>query len=112
MERARATLARRSGRLRKFIVLGLVALAVVVLAGITQLMSGSTRVEQTYSKDAGYFYRFRASLEVKETGEQLDFDYVVACNIRLTRWRDGGLSDDTTFSPRLMVKATAAGQAV
>jgi hypothetical protein len=112
MERVRATLARRSKRLRKFIVLGLIALAAVVLAGITQLMSRSTRAEQTYSKDAGYFYRFRASFELKETGERLDFDYVVACNIRLTRWRDGGLSDDSTFSPRVMVKATAGGQAV
>jgi hypothetical protein len=69
-------------------------------------------VAQTYSKDAGYFYRFKAGFEVKDTGERLDFDYVVACNIRLTRWRDGGLSDDTTFSPRVMVKATAGGHAV
>jgi hypothetical protein len=67
---------------------------------------------QTYTKDQGYFYRFRAGFEVKATGEQLDFDYVVACNIRLTRWRDGGLSDDSTHSPRAMVMATNGGQAV
>jgi hypothetical protein len=30
----------------------------------------------------------------------------------VTRWRDGGLSNDSTFSPRVMVKATAGGQAV
>jgi len=67
---------------------------------------------QTYTKDQGYFYRLRAGFEVKATGEQLDFDYVVACNIRLTRWRDGGLSDDSTHSPRAMVMATNGGQAV
>jgi len=50
----------------------------------------------TYTKDQGYFYRFRASFEVKATGEPLDFDYVVACNIRVTRGRDGGLSGDST----------------
>jgi hypothetical protein len=70
------------------------------------------RAAETYSKDAGYFYRFRAAFEIKDTGERLDFDYVVACNIRVTRWRDGGLSDDSTFSPRVMVMATAGGQAV
>jgi hypothetical protein len=67
---------------------------------------------QTYTKDQGYFYRFRAGFEVKATGEQLDFDYVVACNIRLTRWRDGGLSNDSTHSPRAMYKATKDGQVV
>jgi hypothetical protein len=67
---------------------------------------------QTYTKDQGYFYRFRAGFEVKATGEQLDFDYIVACSIRLTRWRDGGLSDDSTHSPRAMVMATNGGQAV
>jgi hypothetical protein len=98
--------------LRKFIILGSLALTVAVGFGGRRPMQPTSSVAQTYSKDAGYFYRFRAGFEVKETGERLDFDYVVACNIRLTRWRDGGLSDDTRFSPRLMVKATAAGQAV
>ena len=32
--------------------------------------------------------------------------------VRLTRWRDGGLSDDSTYSPRAMVKPTNSGQAV
>jgi hypothetical protein len=74
--------------------------------------SQPSRVQGTYVKDKGYFYRMTARFTVKETGEALDFDYVVACNIRLTRWRDGGLSNDSTFSPRVMVKATAGGQAV
>jgi hypothetical protein len=89
-----------------------VALAFGVWAGATQHSSSQSRVEQTYSKDNGYFYRMTAKFTVKETGEAVDFDYVVACNIRLTRWRDGGLSNDSSFGPRMMVKATAGRQAV
>lgn len=82
---------------------------------LASMWIGPTHVaqaQQQYSKDKGYFYRFRAGFEVKGTGELLNFDYVVACNIRVTRWRDGGLSNDTTFSPRIMAKATTGGQAV
>jgi hypothetical protein len=70
------------------------------------------RVAATYAQEGGYFYRLRAAFELKDTGERLDFDYVVACHIRLTRWRDGGLSDDSSFSPRVMFQATTGGQAV
>src|SRR4051812_26537443 len=109
---ARACGSREGARLRKSIIFGVVILAVTAGFGLTQSVSGASRAAQTYSKDAGFFYRFRAGFEIKETGERVDFDYVVACNIRLTRWRDGGLSDDTEFSPRVMIQATAAGQAV
>lgn len=86
--------------------------ASVTLYGAYFRTPTATAQVQTYTKDQGYFYRFRAGFEVKATGEQLDFDYVVACNIRLTRWRDGGLSNDSTHSPRAMFKATNNGQAV
>lgn len=98
--------------MRKFIIIGAAILAIAAGFGLTRLMPGSSRAAQTYSKDAGSFYRLRAGFQIKGTGERVDFDYVVACNIRLTRWRDGGLSDDTTFSPRVMVKATERGHAV
>jgi len=68
--------------------------------------------QQRSSKDQGYFYRLRAEFEVKATAEKVNFDYVVACNIRLTRWRDGGLSDDSTYSPRVMFAATSNGPVV
>jgi hypothetical protein len=72
-----------------------------------------TRVQATDNRDEAYFYRFRAGFRLKETGERIDFDYVVVCNnIRLTRWGDGELTDTSPFSPRLMVQATAGGQAV
>jgi hypothetical protein len=87
-------------------------LAALLAAGALLINPPEIAKAQQYSKNQGYFYRFKAGFEIKGTGEKLDFDYVVACNIRLTRWRDGGLSDDTTFSPRIMVKATTGGQAV
>lgn len=97
--------------MRRLIAFG--AIAAVLLFGVRQWGAWrSTLVVQQYAQERGYFYRLRAGFEVKETGERLDFDYVVACNIRLTRWRDGGLSNDTSFSPRVMFKAVASGQAV
>jgi hypothetical protein len=96
--------------LKSLVITAIAALGLCV--GATYVMGQRSRVQGTYAKDRGYFYRMTAKFTVKETGEALDFDYVVACNIRLTRWRDGGLSNDSTFSPRVMVKATAAGQAV
>lgn len=102
--------------MRRFVtrigVVGLSAWLIVLGAIGAQHASAQGRAAQTYSKDNGYFYRLRAAFELKATGEKIDFDYVVACNIRVTRWRDGGLSDDTTFSPRVMIQATADGHAV
>jgi hypothetical protein len=104
--------ASEDGRLRKLI--AVVSLALLAGAGLLwgRQAQPPSRVVQTVVRDAGYFYRFKAGFEVKATGERLDFDTVVACNIRVTRWRDGGLSDDTTISPKVMIKATAGGQAV
>jgi len=73
----------------------------------------ASRVEAKYDSDEAYFYRFRAGFRVKETGEQIDFDYVVVChNIRLTRWADGTQTDFSPFGPHHMVQATRGGQAV
>ena len=83
----------------------------VTLYGVCYRTPIASAQVQTYSKDQGYFYRFRAGFEVKATGELLDFDYIVACNVRLTRWRDEGV-DNSTYSPRAMVKPTNSGQAV
>jgi hypothetical protein len=101
--------------LRKFlaVIAGLVIFAAGIIVALPKMLSVLQKpMSQTYVKDNGYFYRFRAGFEVKATGERLDFDYVVACNIRLTRWRDGGLSNDTSHSPRAMYKATRDGQVV
>lgn len=67
-------------------------------------------VDKQQNDDHGYFYRVKVKLDHDD--ENLDFDYVVACNIRVTRWKDGSLSDDTTITPRRMMRATKAGNAV
>jgi hypothetical protein len=97
--------------LRKFLLV-IAGLSLACAAVVALLQSFHKPMSQTYVQDRGYFYRFRADFEVKATGEKIAFDYVAACNIRLTRWRAGGLSNDTTLSPRAMVQATRDGQAV
>jgi hypothetical protein len=67
-----------------FVVAGLTFLASGALVALTKLALPKP-MSQTYVKDRGYFYRFKASFEVKATGEEIAFDYVVACNVRLTR---------------------------
>ncbi len=83
-----------------------------VVAAVVKISSPLSTQALQYSKDQGYFYRLKAGFEIKDTGERVDFDYVVACNIRLTRWRSGGLSDDSSISPKAMVMATHDGHAV
>ena len=94
-----------------FVIAGLSILVFGALVALPKLAFRKP-MSQTYVKDRGYFYRFKANFEVKATSEKVAFDYVAACNVRLTRWRDGGLSDDTTLSPRAMVQATRDGHAV
>lgn len=91
---------------------GIVVLGFVLAAGLTPCATVKSQVAGADYRDNGYFYRMTAKFEVKETGEPINFDFVVACNIRVTRWRDGGLSDDSTYTPHTMVKATADGHAV
>jgi hypothetical protein len=102
---------RSIGRLAAPLV-GALVVGVGIWAAVTHFESRTIQAQTTYAKDKGYFYRLKASFEIKGNGERVDFDYVVACNIRLTRWKDGGLSNDSTFSPRVMVMPTASGQAV
>ena len=100
--------------MRKFLavitVLAILAGTIVVLPKMLSVLRQP--MSQSYVKDNGYFYRFKANFEVKESGEQLAFNYVVACNLRITRWRSGGASDDSAVSPKAMVVATRDGHAV
>ncbi|MGJ5029032.1 hypothetical protein ACQR1I_19495 [Bradyrhizobium sp. HKCCYLS2038] len=88
------------------------ALLSVVLSTVVALAQPDRPMSQSYSQEPGYFYRVQANFEVKATRELLQFDYIVACNVRLTRWRDSSLSDDTIYSPKSMVVATSSGEAV
>ena len=55
----------------------------------------------------GFFYRIEASYEVIETGEAIDFDYVVSCYNRDLPGSFHGI-----LWPRTMFKATNTGEAV
>jgi len=101
--------------LRKFVivVVGFLILAAGTIVALPRVLPVVRKpMSQTYIKDNGYFYRLKATFGVRESGEELSFDYVVACNLRVTRWRSGGSSDDSSISPKAMVMATRDGHAV
>lgn len=76
-----------------------------------RVKAGLSMTKSIYNKPGGYFYRFTANFSHK--GEPLKFDYVVACNIRITTYRGGGgTSDDSTYSPKVMMMPTNDGAAI
>jgi hypothetical protein len=92
--------------------IGALALIFAAYAGATAFEQRASLVHAAYAKDDGYFYRMTAKFEVKETGEKIDFDYVVACGVRAPRWKGIGEPGDAGVTPHAMVKATADGHAV
>ncbi|MEM1050039.1 MAG: hypothetical protein AAGL24_28035, partial [Pseudomonadota bacterium] len=88
---------------------GLVVLFRQPLAGLAFVLTGGSMsmTEAVDNRPLGYFYRFTAHYSHK--GEPLVFDYVVACNIRVTRYRGGDRSDDSTYTPKVMMLPTKTG---
>ena len=74
--------------------------------------SGGVFAEKTVEKEGIFYYRIIASYKVKETGEPLDFDFVVACGASVTHWRYTGPSTRVSTHPLAMVKPTSNGGAV
>lgn len=70
----------------------------------------ASMTEAVDNRPLGYFYRFSANYS--HNGESLNFDYVVACNIRVTSYRDGGTSNDSTYTPKVMMMPTSDGGAI
>lgn len=83
-------------------------LLVLVYAGTTG--GNISMTKEVDNRPQGYFYRFKARFS--HNGEPLTFDYVVACNIRITTYRGGGRSNDSTYAPKVMMKATSDGGAI
>ena len=52
-----------------------------------------------------FYYRVQASYTLKETGEQIDFDYVVACGGIATRWAYTSPVSDDQLSPQIDVSS-------
>ena len=67
---------------------------------------------KTVKKERGYFYRIEASYSLKDTGEPIDFDFVVACGAKVTHWRYTGPSTHVSTHPLVMIKAAPNGGAV
>ena len=91
---------------------GLVFLFRQPLAGLAFVLTGGSfsMTKAVDNRPLGYFYRFTARYSHK--GEPLVFDYVVACNIRITSYRGGDRSDDSTYAPKVMMLPTNTGGAV
>ena len=58
-------------------------------------------VEKTPSR----FYRVKADYIVKDTGEEINFDYVASCGGTVTHWQYSSPSVSNEYLPRLMVMA-------
>lgn len=73
---------------------------------------GGVFVKEEVTQQGGFFYRLEAHYTVKATGEPVDFDIVVACNIRTTNYTYTGPSFVAERYPEVMAKATKDGNAV
>ncbi|MEQ8749804.1 MAG: hypothetical protein RIC52_08515 [Amphiplicatus sp.] len=63
--------------------------------------------------ERSFFYRMIASFIVVETGEVIDFNFVVGCGVETTWWRaGGGRTERASWTPKNMVMPTADGGAI
>ncbi|MEM1050029.1 MAG: hypothetical protein AAGL24_27985 [Pseudomonadota bacterium] len=102
----------QKGAILLLLVAGLVFVFREPLAVLAFVLTGGSMsmTEAVDNRPLGYFYRFTARYSHK--GEPLVFDYVVACNIRITSYRGGDRSDDSTYAPKVMMLPTKSGSAV
>lgn len=57
----------------------------------------------------GYFFRVKANYTHGD--EKIEFDYVAVCGYRTTIYKDNSRSNDGTYDPKVMIKATGDGGA-
>ncbi|MDZ7629756.1 MAG: hypothetical protein U5J99_15245 [Parvularculaceae bacterium] len=73
---------------------------------------GGLFTKEVVEQPANYYYRITAGYTVKETGENIVFDFVVACGATVTHWRYTGESTRVSIEPLVMIKPTSNGAAV
>ncbi len=61
-------------------------------------------------QDQGVFFRLVSKYQYG--AEIIDFDIVVGCSVRVTRWSQGGSSFDATRDPVIFAKAATDGSAI
>jgi hypothetical protein len=91
------------------------AVAVVGLAAGLWLLwdrtpAVATNAPSSSTEDRSVFYRLVSKYQ--HADEIVDFDIVVGCAVRVTRWGDGDKSYDAFRDPAVYVKATKDGGAV
>jgi hypothetical protein len=87
-----------------------IATAVLVAVGTLFLSSSSTRSDTRTIEDRSVF--FRLITKYQHGDEVIDFNIVVGCAVRVTRWGDGDKSYDAFRDPAAYVKPTRDGAAV
>jgi hypothetical protein len=70
----------------------------------------SSFTESVTVEPQGYFFRMQASYTHGD--EKIDFDYVAVCGYRTTIYKDNSRSNDGTYAPKVMIKATGDGGAL
>lgn len=90
------------------------AIAGALALGVWQVVAWRAAVALQARLEAVAYYRVKSSYIVKDTGEHVDFDYVAACAVLETRYRDGDRSVDTPFgvAPKTFIIRTAGGHAI
>ncbi|MEM7491822.1 MAG: hypothetical protein AAF296_00470 [Pseudomonadota bacterium] len=82
----------------------------------SDLSNAAERLQSPYVESVEeippFYYRVQASYTLKETGEQIDFDYVVACGGIATRWTYTSPSRMTSYHPKSMFHPTSNGEAI
>lgn len=94
----------------------LVALAVVAAcdgADLRRLASPLfSPVTESVEEIPAFYFRVTADYIVRQTGEEIKFDFVVTCGGEITRWRSGSPSAAETWYPNFMAVPTQDGAAV
>jgi hypothetical protein len=86
------------------------SIAALALIGILTLAPWLYPIVSSWFHDDGVFFRLKANY--LHGSEQIDFDIVVGCSVRVTAYKDGEESYDAVRDPLFFVKATLDGGAL
>ena len=93
---------------RSLLYLALLALLSACDAGeIIHSATGGAFDDDKFNTDNGFYVHIKADLEVIETGEPLNFDYVISCYNREVPGSFSGI-----LMPKILFKATSTGAAI
>jgi hypothetical protein len=98
---------------RLAIIIVVVGLAAVVWSVLAWRLAAEKAAFRQSAIEHVIYYRVKASFVVKDTQERIDFDYVAACAVVDTTYRDGDRSMDTLgVNPKSLIMPTRDGHAI